>query len=181
MLVHNDYSRGYTPVVEIYSDRLELTSHGGLPDGMTEECFFSGVSRPRNREIMRIFHDVEMVEQLDSGMNRILRYYDRSIFEIHDDMIKVVFRFVPGFEDDLQSNSDSKSDSGLKSTERLSRAEIKIRTVEVLKENPSCTYEPLSKMFNISRASVANYLRSLSEAGLVRRVGSDKDGHWEVI
>ena len=195
MLVHNDYSRGYTPVVEVYSDRLELTSHGGLPDGMTVELFFSGVSRPRNREIMRIFHDVEMVEQLGSGMNRILRYFDKSIFEIHDDMIKVVFRFVPGFEDDLQSklqskndstedlqsNLDSKSDSGLKSTERLSRAEIKIRIVEALKENPSCTYETLSKMFNISRASVANYLRSLSEAGVVRRVGSDKDGHWEVI
>lgn len=205
MLVHNDYSRGYTPVVEVYSDRLELTSHGGLPDGMTVERFFSGVSRPRNREIMRIFHDVEMVEQLGSGMNRILQYYDKSIFEIHDDMIKVVFRFVPGFEDDLQSkneesadlqsklqskidsnedlqsNLQSKSDSGLKSTERLSRAEIKIQIVGVLKENPSCTYETLSKMFNISRASVANYLKSLSEAGVVRRVGSDKDGHWEVV
>lgn len=77
-------------------------------------------------------------------MNRILRYYDRSIFEIHDEMIKVVFRFVPGFEDDLQSknegsadlqsNLDSKSDSGLKSRERLSRAEIKIRIAEVLKK-----------------------------------------------
>ena len=140
---------------------------------------------------MRFFHDVEMVEQLGSGMNRILRYYDRSIFKIHDDMIKVVFRFVPGFEDDLQSkneeaadlqsNLDSKSDSGLKSTERLSRAEIKIRIVEVLKEDPLCTYETLSKMFNISRATVANCMKSLNEAGEVKRVGSDKDGHWDVL
>ncbi len=148
---------------------------------MTVEHFSSGVCLPRNSEIMRFFHDVEMVEQLGSGMNRILRYYDKSIFEIHDDMIKVVFRFVPGFEDDLQSNLDSKSDSGLKSTERLSRAEIKIRIVEVLKEDPLCTYETLSKMFNISRATVANYMKSLNEAGEVKRVGSDKDGHWDVL
>ena len=177
---------------------------------MTVGLFFSsGVSRPRNSKIMRIFHDVEMVEQLGSGMNRILRYYDRSIFEIHDDMIKVVFRFVPGFEDDLQSKneefaglqsnlqskSDSvedlqsslqsnlqiKPDSGLKNGEKLSRAEIKIRIVKALKEDPSCTYGTLSKMFNISRSSVATYLKSLSEAGVVRRVGSDKDGHWEVL
>ena len=148
---------------------------------MTVELFSSGVCLPRNSEIMRFFHDVEMVEQLGSGMNRILRYYDKSIFEIHDDMIKVVFRFVPGFEDDLQSNLDSKSDSGLKSTERLSRAEIKIRIVEVLKEDPLCTYETLSKMFNISRATVANYMKSLNEAGEVKRVGSDKDGHWDVL
>ena len=162
---------------------------------MTVELFSSGVCLPRNSEIMRFFHDVEMVEQLGSGMNRILRYYDKSIFEIHDDMIKVVFRFVPGFEDDLQSklqfkndstddlqsNLDSKSDSGLKSTERLSRAEIKIRIVEVLKEDPLCTYETLSKMFNISRATVANYMKSLNKAGEVKRVGSDKDGHWDVL
>ena len=148
---------------------------------MTVELFSSGVCLPRNSEIMRFFHDVEMVEQLGSGMNRILRYYDKSIFEIHDDMIKVIFRFVPGFEDDLQSNLDSKSDSGLKSTERLSRAEIKIRIVEVLKEDPLCTYETLSKMFNISRATVANYMKSLNKAGEVKRVGSDKDGHWDVL
>lgn len=106
-------------------------------------------------------------------------------------MINVVFRLVPGIEDDLQSknegsadlqsNLQSKSDSGLKSTERLSRAEIKIRIAEVLKKALSCTYETLSKMFSISRASAANYLRSLSEASAVRRVGSDKDGHWEVV
>ena len=148
---------------------------------MTVELFSSGVCLPRNSEIMRFFHDVEMVEQLGSGMNRILRYYGKSIFEIRDDMIKVVFRFVPGFEDDLQSNLDSKSDSGLKSTERLSRAEIKIRIVEVLKEDPLCTYETLSKMFNISRATVANYMKSLNEAGEVKRVGSDKDGYWDVL
>lgn len=58
MLVHNDYTHGYTPVVEIFSDRLELTSHGGLPEGLSEDMFFKGVSRPRNKEIMRIFHEM---------------------------------------------------------------------------------------------------------------------------
>ena len=116
-------------------------------------------------------------------MNRILRYYDKSIYLGVVLVLKMIYRQSKNDSTEyLQSNLDSKPDSGLKSTERLSRAEIKIRiVVEVLKENPSCTYETLSKMFNISRASVANYLRSLSEAGVVRRVGSDKDGHWEVI
>ena len=44
-----------------------------------------------------------------------------------------------------------------------------------------CTYETLSKMFGISRATVANYMKSLNDAGVVKRVGSDKDGHWEVL
>lgn len=41
--------------------------------------------------------------------------------------------------------------------------------------------ETLRKKFGISRATVANYMKSLNEAGEVKRVGSDKDGHWDVL
>ena len=71
--VHNDYTDLMSPVFEIFSDRLEITSYGGLIDGMTQEELFEGCSRPRNREIMRIFKDVDKVEQLGSGMKRILK------------------------------------------------------------------------------------------------------------
>ena len=92
-------------------------------------------------------------------------------------MIKVVFRFVLGFEENLQSQNNF----GLKSDEKLSRVEIKIQIVEALKKDSSYTYETLSKMFNISRSSVATYLKRLSDAGVIRRVGSDKDGQWEFL
>ena len=52
MLINNDYVHGSTPVVELFSDRLELTSIGGLPEGLSEDDFFNGVSMPRNREIL---------------------------------------------------------------------------------------------------------------------------------
>ena len=55
MLINNDYVHGCTPVVELFSDRLELTSIGGLPEGISEEDFFSGVSMPRSREILEYF------------------------------------------------------------------------------------------------------------------------------
>lgn len=34
---------------------------------------------PRNRELMRVFKDVGLVEQLGSGMSRILKAYDKDI------------------------------------------------------------------------------------------------------
>ena len=90
MLIHNQYINDYTPVVELFSDRFKLTFHGDLPEGLSEDMFFKGVSRPRTREILRIFHDVDMVEQLGSGMNRILQYHGKCIFEIYEDTIKVI-------------------------------------------------------------------------------------------
>jgi divergent AAA domain protein len=53
-----------------------MTSYGGLIPGQSEEDFFSCSSMPRNRELMRVFKDLGFVEQLGSGMSRILKAYD---------------------------------------------------------------------------------------------------------
>lgn len=92
-IVHNDFSREIPPVFEIFSNRMEFTSYGGLIQGQSEEDLFSCSSMPRNRELMRVFKDVGLVEQLGSGMSRILRFYNRDIFQISDHFIKVVFPF----------------------------------------------------------------------------------------
>ena len=48
-MVHNDYTREVAPKFEIFDDRLEITSYGGLPEGLSEEEFFEGVSILRNK------------------------------------------------------------------------------------------------------------------------------------
>ena len=63
-IVHNDYSFEVPPKFEIFPDRLEITSAGRLPESLTREEFFNGISIPRNKELMRIYRDVELVESL---------------------------------------------------------------------------------------------------------------------
>ena len=72
-IVHNDYVRGGSPLFEIYDDRINIVSYGGLVGGLTEEEFFSGCSMPRNRELMRVFRDMELVENFGSGMHPFCR------------------------------------------------------------------------------------------------------------
>ena len=92
-MVHNDYSSGIPPVFEIFSDRFTITSYGGLPQEITQEDFFNAVSAPRNKELMRVFKDVELVEQLGSGMERIMSVYDKSIFEFLPNFLRINFYF----------------------------------------------------------------------------------------
>ena len=99
MLINNDYVHGCTPVVELFSDRLELTSIGGLPEGLSEDDFFNGISMPRNREILRVFRDVGMVEHFGSCPDRILKDYDRSVFTIGHGYIRVSFRYAMSIDD----------------------------------------------------------------------------------
>lgn len=85
-IIHNDYTNEAPPKFEIFDDRIEITSAGGLPEALSQEEFFEGVSIPRNKELMRIFKDLDMVEQLGSGVPRILEHYGKECF-----------RFMPNF------------------------------------------------------------------------------------
>lgn len=102
-LVHNDYSREIAPKFEIFDDRIEITSYGGLPFGFTQDEFFKGHSVPRNKEIMRIFRDLDMVEQLGSGIPRILEHYSRSVFEFTENFLRIVF---PMDDEAFQRNTE---------------------------------------------------------------------------
>jgi predicted HTH transcriptional regulator len=81
-------------IMEFFSDRAEVTSMGGLPYGVTEKDFLGGCSVPRNKEIMRVFRDLEIVEHLGSGVPRILKAYGKEAFEIRDSYVRIVFRYA---------------------------------------------------------------------------------------
>ena len=93
-IVHNDYSLT-VPLVEIFSDRITVTSAGGLVSGLSQEDFFNCRSMPRNRILMRVFRDVELVESLGSGMTRILSSYAPSIFELTPSFLVATFPLTP--------------------------------------------------------------------------------------
>lgn len=138
-MVHNDYSSGIPPVFEIFSDRFTITSYGGLPQEITQEDFFNAVSAPRNKELMRVFKDVDLVEQLGSGMERIMSVYDKSIFEFLSNFLRINFYFdkeVLKYLDTDKQEKGSKSSSKKSSKLEVSESEIlKIcKTEKSLKE-----------------------------------------------
>lgn len=111
-IVHNDYSREVPPKFEIFTDRLEITSYGRLPENMSEDEFFNGVSIPRNKELMRIFRDVEMVESLGSGMPRIMQVYGRECFTFMEHFIRFT---VPFYKEAIGQIVGQEADSSQKS------------------------------------------------------------------
>lgn len=109
-MVHNDYSFEVPPKFEIFPDRLEITSAGRLPESLSQEEFFSGISIPRNKELMRIYRDVKLVESLGSGIPRILRAYGKDCFKFTDNFIRITFP-VYNHASDHTSNHASDHDT----------------------------------------------------------------------
>ena len=168
-VVHNLYSREVPPVVEIFSDRLTITSYGGLPQGLSRENFFRCRSMPRNRELMRIFKDVGLVEHLGSGMGRILEAYDQSIFTFEDEFLIVTFPFADGFT--LPHGNVNGNVNGDDAEKQI---------ILCVQQNPDYTLEKIAETTGYSKRTVSRYMKSLQEAGTIKRVGSPKTGHWEV-
>ena len=177
--VHNDYTDLMTPVFELFSDRLEITSYGGLIDGMTQSELTNGISRPRSRELMRVFKDCEFVEQLGSGMNRMMSVYEPSIFHITPNFFHVIL-FFP----EAKSENDRINESGDRINDRasdrinLSESEKSV-LVEIIK-NPFVKTEELVNLLGISMPTVNRSIRSLRLKGIMERDGSKKKGLWIV-
>jgi predicted HTH transcriptional regulator len=90
-IVHNDYTSEVPPKFEFFDDRIEITSFGSLPQGMAENEFFEGYSTPRNKELMRVFRDLDLVEHLGSGVPRILKSYGRECFKFTENFLRMTF------------------------------------------------------------------------------------------
>ncbi|MCL2078465.1 MAG: putative DNA binding domain-containing protein [Oscillospiraceae bacterium] len=165
-IVHNDYTKGF-PLVEIFTDRIVVTSCGGLVEGLTETDFFKCRSMPRNRELMRVFRDMELVEQIGSGMSRILKVYDRSIFEVTPSFTVVTFPFEKAF---IMLNEKI-----------IGKINDKIKTtLDVIRDNPTATIVKLSELTGKSQSTISRELKEYQVAGFIRREGARKNGRWVV-
>ncbi len=49
-----------------------------------------------------------------------------------------------------------------------------------LNADPFMTYVELAELLQVSESSIARKMKDLQSSGEIRRVGADKNGHWEV-
>lgn len=184
-MVHNDYTTDLEPRFELFANRLEITSAGGLPYGFSEEEFFAGFSRPRNKQIMRIFHDLEIVEYLGSGVPRILQYYPKSIFNITENFIRIVIPFDAKAVEDMQRQNKNKKDNELvkrdlqriENDKKRSTAE---KIIQLIKENPKITIAKMAEKVDISWRVAAKHIKNLQQKNIIYREGSKKAGSWRI-
>jgi len=180
MFVHNDWTIT-EPQVSFYSDRIVFTSHGGIPHGMTEEEFYSGVSRPRNAVLMRVFLNLGIVEHTGHGIPMIVEKYGRGAFDIHQNYIDVTLPFNQAVLASVpQIGTDGGTDDkGIRLNEDLSDTEKKL-ILELIK-NPKYTYNQLASEIGISRRTVSRTVASLVEKKYIERIGNHKSGFWKII
>ena len=77
-IIHRDYSFSGSILVNIYTDRMEFISLGGLPTGLTLDDIMLGVSQSRNEKLANVFYRLELVEAYGTGIQKIKKDYKNT-------------------------------------------------------------------------------------------------------
>lgn len=178
-LVHNDWSNGYTPKFEIFDNKLVISSNGGIQEGVTQEEFLKGFSNPRNPELMRIFRDLDFVEQLGTGIQRVLKTYKENIFEFFPNHIRVTIPFNNNEfmikEKNMAYTSTKRNDS----FEELSALQNSM--LKLIMDNPTITQDELARLLDVNKKTITRNFKILVENKYIERIGINRRGSWKVI
>ena len=99
-----------------------------------------------------------------------------------DGSLKVSKRGVlkSGLQSGLESGLESRLQSGLESAlQTAPKSAPKI--IEQINNNPRATITDIANLTGYSRSWVAETMKRLQEQGIIKRIGSDKSGYWEIV
>ena len=166
----------------MYSDRIEITSAGGLPQELSQEEFLEGVTAPRNKELIRVFKDVDLIENIGFGVLRILDAYDKSCFKFMEHFLRVSFKYKENpFEYDSKnkvSTDDTINDTS-KDTTKLTKNEQQILSLII--SNNQITREEIVNETKLSDRTISRAIKHLQDENFILREGSKKTGYWKVL
>lgn len=171
-LVHNDWSNEYPPKFEFFSDRLEVSSFGGIQNEFTKEEFLQGYSAPKNPELMRVFKDLELVEHLGTGIRRILKRYDKSIYHFFPHFIIVSIKY--------NENNFKYNNQNVNIISYSDLTKIQEGIMGLIENKPNITQEGMAKILGVTSRTIRNHIKYLVDNEYITRIGADKNGKWTV-
>ena len=196
--IHRDYTiYGSEVHVDIFDDRLEITSPGGMPDGslVQDLDLLNVASDRRNGVLADVFDRLDYMEREGSGFKKILGAYSSQKSRNPRGLMPTFYSAVGCFIVKLPRLADAgigaesaqnqpktspepaqnqpKNLNGISRTEKLVYAAIR--------DDAHATYRGMSAKLGFSKDTVRLAVGKLIKTGLIRRVGPKKGGWWEVL
>ena len=168
------------PMISVFTDRTEILSHGGLGLELDLEGFNKGVCIPVNEILASIFLQLRLSERSGRSVPKIVGAYDRDSIKIEKNFIVVTIPFnrinVTPFE--LNEGQPTVNPT-VKATVKMSKKQRDI--LAKIADNPRITLTELSELLGLHRATIADNTSRLQKLGVLKRIGSDKTGYWEIV
>lgn len=184
-LVHRDYLVSAPIRLFVFDNRIEIISPGHLPNNLTVEKIRAGNSNIRNPILVSyVAKGLLPYHGLGSGIKRALEKWPTIDFTDNHDgcLFTATVHRKPVEELDLADKGALKVQiKGRHAPIKASLSELQVQLLDFIRSNPGVSYDELADVTQKDRTTVMRNIGKLKDAGILRRVGSKKTGHWEVI
>jgi ATP-dependent DNA helicase RecG len=132
----------------------------------------------RNHIIADLFAKIHFGEKMGTGFERIREVCKKENapfpeVEFDENYFYVTFR---------QSHEYLKiAEKGGREATQITTQKTTQKILEAIKENPRITKKELASMIGITENGIKFHINALKKKRLLKRVGPDKGGYWEVL
>ena len=167
---HRDWWNPDPVAIAVFRNRVEVRSPGLLYGGLTVTRIMTEmVSERRNKVLADLFHRIHLVEQWGRGITLIRSKAPGTTFKEVGMHFIVVFR------------REGRTAEPFPGTRVETRMKTRVKIISLMKEDPRITIPELAEQVSLSVKGIQWNIRKLKREGLLRRVGPDKGGRWEVL
>ena len=179
--------------MSIYDDHIRLWNEGVLPEDYTVETLMSKhTSKPRNPKMAQVFYRAGFIEAWGRGYEKIMKAFDkanlkRPEFTVEQGGVTAVINreiFMSVRGDKHQNQNRTKTEPEPIQTEQDTQKTTQKTTqkiLELIALNPYITRNEMAIECDVTPDAIKLQLKKLKEKGLIRRIGSDRSGSWEVM
>ena len=161
-LIHRNYDYRGSVLINIYSDKLEISSIGGLVGDITVDDILVGISQPRNRLLAEFFYRYGTTTVCGAGIDRIVDSYHNKAkkpeFRVTDN---VFLMMLPNL-----SYAD------------ISTTDHERRVLEYLATNPFITRKTTEELLNVSQTMAGRVLKGLVIRGVLKQTGGSVNSKY---
>lgn len=159
-----------------YDDRIEILNHGGVY-GKANADNFPNVNDYRNTIIAEALRVLGFVNRSSRGIQRV----EHDLLENGNGQPEFDLSLGTAFKViERKAHMDETERETENLSSKFSLSETQRKVFHLLCMNSDITYAELKKQTNLSRGYLSRVIASLRENGYVVRIGSDRNGRWEI-
>lgn len=159
-VVHRDYDYSGSIIINIYDDRMEVISLGGLVKGLTLLDIKGGVSQPRNAVVANVFYRLELIESYGTGIQKMIEsYYGSGVEPV----------FAPAPASFVVTLPNRNTAAAKAPDPNLSREE---QVVQLMKQQGTVTRKDVERLLGCSSFPANKVLSTLLEQGRIMKTGA---------
>ena len=191
-LVHRDYlDMGSEVHIDIFDDRLEIYSPGGMYDGtLIQDRDIDNVpSKRRNPVVADIFSRLDYMERRGSGFKKIMQAYEvepnytedkKPVFYSNATEFRVILKNL-NFTDEVLREENEVLDEVLNEVLDSRRTEMEIKVIKAILVSPRIKQKELAEQIGISVSTIQRTIKNLVKEGKIVRVDGKRDGYWKIL